>query len=298
MKHYRVLSCSSLGYRLFDEETSTVTVHPKRGRLTNAESILVGDLVRLDESGFVDYVEDRKNFLSRPRLANADIVLVLVSLKEPDFSSYLLDKFLTMTGFYSLKSAIVLTKADMLKKKELSLIQKRMEDYIKIGYPVYFISNSDRGKFDFPRLEGDLCGKCVALMGQTGVGKSSLINSLDPTLRRKIDDLRISMGRGRHTTKEVILLPYKGGFLFDTPGFSSLDLVKMKPEDLSVCFPGYAGYRTECFFNDCLHLPSTKGCLVKESIDKGILSEDSYRNYLKIYEEVKLNDVWKKKKES
>lgn len=287
----------SLGYRLYEEKTQTISLHQKRGRLKNASQILVGDLVTLDQDGFIDNVLERKNFLARPRLSNADAVLVLVSAKEPDFSSYLLDKFLTMVKFYSLKPVIVLTKCDMLKKKELSTLRKRMEDYQRLSFPVFFLSNKDRQAFDFPLLKEYLLHKCVALMGQTGVGKSSLINLIDPTLKRKIDDLRISLGRGRHTTKEVILLPYEGGFLFDTPGFSSLDLVKMKPADLAICFPGYEEYVKKCFFNDCLHLESTKGCMVKEEIRLGYLSMDSYRNYLKIYEEVKANDVWKKKKE-
>lgn len=297
MKRYRVLSSTSIGYRLFDDENRSVSIHKKRGNIKNASYILVGDFVTLDEDGFINNVDDRKNFLARPRLSNADIVLVLISLKEPDFNTYLLDKFLTMTKFYNLKSSIVLTKCDMVKNKELEKIKKRLEDYKKIGYSVYFVSNKDSEKFDFPNLLNDLKGKAVALMGQTGVGKSSLINSIDSDFKRKVDDLRISMGRGRHTTKEVILLPYSEGFMFDTPGFSSLDLEKMKPSDLAICFPGYDNYVKKCFFNDCLHLESTKGCQVQEEIKKGILSDDSYLNYLKIYEEVKANDIWKKKKE-
>lgn len=297
MKSYLVLSSTSTGYRLYQEEDGEITVHPKRGRLKNASFVLTGDRVLLDEKGFISEVLPRKNFLARPRLSNADVVLVLISSKEPDFSSYLLDKFLTMVNFYQLPSAIVLTKCDMLSDKEFLLIQQRMENYRKLGYEVFFISNKDDSRFDFPRLRTYLHSKCVALMGQTGVGKSSLINTMDASMRRKIDDLRISMGRGRHTTKEVVLLPYKDGFLFDTPGFSSLDLVRMKPKDLAICFPGFEDYVEKCHFNDCLHLESTKGCMVKEEVDKGILSLDSYHNYLKIYEEVKANDVWKKKKE-
>lgn len=297
MKSYRLLSSTSVGYRLYDMEDGSISLHKKRGIVNNASFLLVGDIVTLDKDGFIDNVLPRTNFLARPRLSNADIVLVLISLKEPDFNTYLLDKFLTMTNFYRLKSAIVLTKCDMLNKREKTTIEKRMEDYKRIGYSVYFVSNKEKDKYDFATLLEDLKGKSVALMGQTGVGKSSLINTIDSDFKRKIDDLRISMGRGRHTTKEVILLPYTNGFLFDTPGFSSLDLEKMKPSDLAICFPGYENYVEKCYFNDCLHLESTKGCVIKEEIEKGILSKDSYMNYLKIYEEVKANDVWKKKKD-
>jgi len=295
---YLVSSLSSLGYVLYDEERKDFSTHPKRGTVSfRKESILVGDEVVLDDRGEIDAVLPRRSLLKRPRLSNADLVLVLVSAKEPEFSSYLLDKFLSLVTFSSLPAAIGLTKSDLLSPKERMVLKERMAEYEKIGFPVFFLS-SVRKKDDLPILLPLLRGKKTALMGQTGVGKSTLLNRIDPDFLRKVDERGNLYGRGRHTTKEVILLPYLDGFLYDTPGFSELVLEEMKPVDLANSFPGYRKYFPACKFNDCLHGESTKGCAVLEAVKSGLLSLDSYRNYLKIMEEVKENDVWKKKLKS
>lgn len=294
---YIVLSGSSLGYRLYSTEDNRISLHPKRGKVFyQGQGILVGDEVEIDEDGFIVKILPRRNVLKRPHLANADSMLVLMSLKEPSFSSYLLDKYLTATAFASISSMIVLTKADLCSKEELEKIEERMRHYTAVGYQVYLVDAHKDKEYDLPLLKMDILGKKVALMGQTGVGKSSLINTLFPQLERKVDQKNVRIGRGRHTTKEVILLPYPGGFLFDTAGFSELDLADVRLKNLSVCFPGYEKYSQDCYFNDCLHLKETKGCKVREMVEKGILSQDSYQNYQKIYEEVKANDVWKKTK--
>ncbi len=294
-KIYLVLSTSSYGYQLYDYETKETSFHEHRRKISYQEKkIVIGDKVTLDTAGFIDHVEERKNYLPRPRLANADYVFVLVSLTQPDFSSYLLDKFLSLISFSSLKAGIVLTKYDLLKTSEKKKMKERMSWYEKLSYPVYFVNAKDSTKFDFPKLKADMEGKTVAFVGQTGVGKSTLMNAIDSNFSRKVDALYVNSGRGRHTTKEVILLPYQDGFLFDTPGFSALELTDIRSEDLAYCFPGYGSYIGKCRFHDCLHKEENLDCKVKE--DLGInLSMDSYANYLKIMEEVKENDKWKKK---
>lgn len=296
-KTYRVLGSGSLGYQLYDLETKEISSHPyRRGKLSyEAKKIIIGDYVFLDQDGLIADVQERTSFLQRPRLSNVDMIYVLISAKEPDFSSYLLDKFLSLITFSSLRSSIVITKADLLKQRERNALQKRMEMYGKIGFPVYFVDAHQEKEFDFPKLHASLSGKSAAFAGQTGVGKSSLLNTLDPEYRRKVDALYVNSGRGRHTTKEVALLPYQGGFLFDTPGFSDLELQEMKSDDLALSFPGYEPYYGTCFFKDCHHLEGAKGCKVIEAVESGKLSGDSYQNYVKLYQEVKVNDLWKKK---
>lgn len=296
MKSYLVLKCLSLGYELFDMEDRSITLHPSRKKVSFAgQNILIGDFVTIDKDGMIDSVLERKNYLTRPRLSNADLVLVFASVKKPEFSSYLLDKYLSLTNYLGLKSAIVLTKVDLLKPKEREKLHERMAFYERIGYAVYFVDALKSEKYDFEKLKKDITGLKVALMGQTGVGKSTLLNSLSPSLNRKVDSLQVVSGRGRHTTKEVVLLPYENGFVFDTPGFSELDLTQIKPKDLSVCFPGYMEASSHCKFNDCHHHHPIKECEVLRLVEKGYFSMDSYENYVKIYEEVKVNDLWKKK---
>ncbi len=293
---YRVLSSGSQGYSLFSFTDSSISIHKIRGKLVFKEgTLLVGDFVSLDDDGFICSLQERNALLKRPRLANPDWVLILVSAKEPAFSSYLLDKFLSLVNFSSVKSAICITKADLLTKTEIKKLRTRLSYYERLGYPVFFVDAHKKTSFDFPSLLEFITSKTVAFVGQTGVGKSSLLNSIDPDFRRKVDSLNIAYGRGRHTTKEVVLLPYNDGFLFDTAGFSDLKLTDMKPADLAVFFPGFESNYGNCKFKDCLHLPKTKGCEIIKSVEEDELSEDSYLNYVKINEEVKANDIWKKK---
>ncbi|MFA6829926.1 MAG: ribosome small subunit-dependent GTPase A [Bacilli bacterium] len=296
MKDLTVLSSTSLGFRLYDHETGEISLHPKRGKATfRKDGILIGDYVTLDKDGLIDNVLKRSNQLSRPRLSNADLVLILVSAKEPLFSSYLLDKFLTLTECSSMKSAIVITKCDLLTKKEKEVLIERLSYYQKEGFSYYLVDCHDETKYSYSTLKAAVLGKRVALMGQTGVGKSSLLNLLCPGFQRKVDSLDVEIGRGRHTTKEVIMLPYENGFLYDTPGFSELELTDITENELASFFPGFRGHFASCKFNDCQHLKETKGCEIVRCVENNDLSADSYYNYLKIREEVRKNNVWKKK---
>ena len=126
--------------------------------------------------------------------------------------------------------------------------------------------------------------KTIALMGQTGVGKSSLLNVLVPESKREIGEYSEFLGRGKHKTKEVVLIPYQNGFIADTPGFSSLELPFFK-EDLAKCFVGFENLYKECKFANCLHI-NERDCAVKEEVAKGIISKELYDNYLKISNEL------------
>ena len=245
------------------------------------EHICVGDNVDFDEDNFViTKIFDRKNEFIRPKCANIDLVLVTMSVVEPELSEELIYKFLTYVLMHNVEAKVVLTKVDVLK--DFSKIQRIKDDLAKIGIETFFVSKDDENSKE--NIQRIIKGKVVLFMGQTGVGKSSLINSIDPAFNRKIGEYSTALGRGKHQTKEVILLPHEDSFLADTPGFSSLDLMIYK-EDLAQYFPGYEKYYTQCYFSNCLH-QNEKQCKIKEEIENGHLSKEAHEIYKKLLVEL------------
>ena len=229
---------------------------------------VVGDRVELDET-----------YLKRPVIANLSQMLIVSSLVEPEFSYLLTFKYLTYANLHGIKAKIVLTKSDRYDDK--NKIQEIKEVFNKLDIDVYVISNKTKeGLEDIKKLFNN---EITCLIGQTGVGKSSLINSIDPEFNRNIGEYSEALGRGKHETKEVILLPYEGGFIADTPGFSSLDLELYK-EEIAQYFPGFSTRFTECYFSNCLHI-SEKKCKVKEAIELGEIPSIAYEAYLKLSNE-------------
>ena len=245
------------------------------------EHLLVGDNVEFDDELFViNKILERKNELIRPKIANVDLALIVMSVVEPELSEELIYKFLTYLSMNNIPASVVLTKVDALIDK--TNIERIRDDLKKIGIETYFVSKEDKSSQEV--IRNLVQNKVILFMGQTGVGKSSLINAIDPVFNRKIGEYSHALGRGKHQTKEVILLPFEGSFLADTPGFSSLDLNIYK-EDLAQYFPGYEKYYTRCYFSNCLH-QNEKQCKIKEEIEKGNLSKEAYQIYLKLLNEL------------
>ena len=281
MKEALILSTIGGVYKVYCEN-KILEVKPRGIFRHKKIKLLIGDKVLINEEELmIEDVLERNNSLFRPRIANIDLGVVVVSLMTPSFSSYLLDKFLTLLNMSNIKPLIVLTKEDLMEDKKR--IHEIVSNYALIG--VKAIPFSKRTKLGLEEIKEEVKGKVIAFMGQTGVGKSSLINVLDPNFERDIGEYSIALGRGKHQTKEVILLPYENGFIADTPGFSSLELPIFK-EDLSLFFPGFMELKEECKYTNCLHI-SEKECKVKEAIENGKLSKESYQNYLDIIKELK-----------
>ncbi|MBE6142718.1 MAG: ribosome small subunit-dependent GTPase A [Erysipelotrichaceae bacterium] len=281
MKEALILSTIGGVYKVYCEN-KILEVKPRGIFRHKKIKLLIGDKVLINEEELmIEDVLERNNSLFRPRIANIDLGVVVVSLMTPSFSSYLLDKFLTLLNMSNIKPLIVLTKEDLMEDK--NRIQEIVSNYALIG--IKAIPFSKRTKLGLEEIKEEVKGKVIAFMGQTGVGKSSLINVLDPNFERDIGEYSIALGRGKHQTKEVILLPYENGFIADTPGFSSLELPIFK-EDLSLFFPGFMELKEECKYTNCLHI-SEKECKVKEAIENGKLSKESYQNYLDIIKELK-----------
>lgn len=241
---------------------------------------IVGDVVDIsDKSYVISNVYERKSFLKRPPIANVDQMIIVESLKEPEFSYLLAFKYLTYANMNGIDAKIVLTKSDKDVKKEE--IEEIIAVFQKINIDVYVVSNKTLSGLDEVRkLFKD---HVTCLIGQSGVGKSSLINSIDKEFARRVGDYSYALGRGKHQTKEVILLPYEGGYIADTPGFSSLELDLYK-EDLAQFYPGFTEIYTNCYFSNCLHITENR-CAVKAIIESGEYPQIAYDCYLKLSEQ-------------
>ena len=277
----KVVSLVGGVYDVYTLDKQLVKVKPLRILKHKKIKILVGDEVEvslIDKT--LSEVYERKNSLIRPRISNIDLGIVVMSLVKPNYSSYLLDKFLTLLNLSKIKPLIVLTKIDLIEDR--SIIEKIKKQYDLLGVKV--IGFSKRTQEGLEDIKNEIKGKTIAFMGQTGVGKSSLINIIDPDFERKEGEYSTSLGRGKHQTKEVILLPYQEGFIGDTPGFSSLELDIFK-EDLASYFPLISSYYLECKYSNCLH-KNEPGCKIKELVNKGLLDPENYQNYLDMSDEL------------
>lgn len=237
-------------------------------------TLLVGDIVEFDElENYILSIKPRKNELKRPSVANVDKCIIVNSLKNPDFSSMLLDKMLTHIIMNNIEPIIVFTKYDLLSTDERLEIDSIIEYYKSIGIPSLI---NDRTS----ELKKVLSGCVVALTGQTGAGKSTLVNKLDSSLNLKTDEISFALGRGKHTTRHVELFKIDDFYIMDTPGFSSLDL---DIDTLNIRFAFNEFPNDECKFNDCKHINEI-GCRVKKLVEEGVILKTRYENYRKMVE--------------
>ena len=240
-------------------------------------SPLVGDIVEFDNKNkIIKKILPRKNELIRPPVANIDQAIILVSCKEPNFSSNLLDKMLVVIEFNNIKPIICFTKYDLLN--DTSEIDEIINYYKSIGYKVY-INNE---LLDIKKI---LKGKLSVLTGQTGVGKSSLLNSLKKDLNLATGEISKALGRGRHTTRHVELLQIEGGLVADTPGFSSLDFINMDKKDIKDNFVEFYENEDKCKYKDCIHIKED-GCYIKKLVNEGKIRNTRYDNYKKFIESI------------
>ena len=237
---------------------------------------VVGDLIELDEEkSVISEVYERASFLKRPTIANLDQMIIVHSLVEPEFSFDLIFKYLTYANINGISAKIILTKLDKADKK---LVEEIKAVFAKLGVETYFVSNKKGDGIN--EVKKIFTGHISCLLGQSGVGKSSLLNSIDNNFQRSVGEYSKALGRGKHKTKEVILIPYENGLIADTPGFSSLDLNLFK-EDLAQFFPGFNEKYTDCYYSNCLHITENK-CAVKDALNKGEIPQIAYDSYLKL----------------
>ena len=259
-----------------------------RGLFRNrGESPLVGDIVDYtwdgESDGYVMKIHPRKNELVRPPIANVDQAILVFSVKEPAFNTILLDRFLVVLESFHIEPIICLTKMDLLTDEELVAIQPYIEDYENIGYEVITTYKDDASLLE--RMQPMLKGKMTVLAGQSGVGKSTLLNTLIPQLNLKTGIISQSLGRGKHTTRHVELIEVCGGLLADTPGFSSFDFDTIEKEELTACFPEFLRISEGCKFRGCLHMKEPK-CAVKSALETGEIKDYRYEHYEQFLQEI------------
>lgn len=243
-------------------------------------SPLVGDMVEVDvNNNVITKIMPRKNELIRPPIANVDQGIILVSCLEPNFSSNLLDKMLVIIEYNNVKPIICFTKYDLLK--DTSEIDSIINYYKKIGYGVY-INN------ELLNIKKILKGRLSVLTGQTGVGKSSLLNKLKNELNLPTGEISKALGRGRHTTRHVELLKIEDGLVADTPGFSSLDFIGMNKKDIKDNFIEFYNNEDKCKYQDCVHVKED-GCYIKELVKNEKILKSRYENYVKFISQINVN---------
>ncbi len=290
MKKGLVLKITGGNYTIKDLETNEVIMAKASGKLRYVKvasdkiitvSPKAGDIVNY-ENNYIESVLERKNSLRRPDIANVDQVVLIFSCKEPDFSFNLLDNFILHIEKEHINIKIVITKIDLLTSDELIDLKNKLSYYESIGYNVFYTSSKINDGIDIlkPLFEN----KISVLSGQTGAGKSSLLNAIDPVYNQETNEISKALGRGKHTTRTTELLEYDNGYIADTPGFSSLDFFGFSLDDLKKGFVDFYKLSNGCKYSDCNHI-NEPDCNVKNNLDNILKSR--YDNYLKFYDEIK-----------
>ena len=253
---------------------------------------LCGDFVQFtppqdaDSEGTVDAILPRMNALQRPPLANLDCLFVIVSVCEPAPNALVIDRLTALAVHKQITPCIVVTKADLGDPEPIASVYRRA------GFRTFCVGRDETDDAD--NIRAVLQGHVSAFTGNTGVGKSTLLNTIDPALSLPTAQISRKLGRGRHTTRHVQLFPTCGGYVADTPGFSALDLENgefIRKDDLAFCFPEFAPYLTQCRFTSCAHT-CERGCRVLQAVADGEIPPSRHESYVALYNEAKQIKDW------
>lgn len=253
------------------------------GKLRKSVSPVVGDFVefeRFSNQNGIQKVLARKNVLVRPAIANVDQAIIVMSCRDPEFSTVLIDRLIFSICYAQIEPILCITKLDLTSVDDP--IHTHIARYIDSGYRVY---QSGKG-YANEEIITALKGKISVLTGQSGAGKSSLLNRIDPTFHLKTQMISKALGRGKHTTRHCELHEIAGGWVADTPGFSSFDFTSMNIQKLAACIPDFQAYVGQCKFRDCIHV-NEPSCAVLEAIDSEKIKKERHDHYLEIVEMIK-----------
>ena len=276
------------------DDGRTVTPCRGRGKLRHAKvTPLVGDRVEFtplsDGQGALEAVLPRKNQFHRPAVANIDQLVIIASQAIPVTDPFLIDRVAAIAEGNGCESVICINKCDLVSGEDLAAI------YQKAGFPTVQVSAETGEGLD--RLRELIAGKVSAFTGNSGVGKSSILNALEPGIALETSAVSQKLGRGRHTTRHVELIRLScGALVADTPGFSSFELDKgelCRKEELASRFREFAPYIGKCQFLDCAHVKE-KGCAVRAAVKAGEIPKSRHDSYVRLYEQAKLIPDWER----
>lgn len=282
MKKGRIIKLIGGIYTVLDANQNTYDLRPRGVFRHRNIQPKVGDFVAFNDDNITE-VYDRKNDLYRPMIANVDQVLLVNSAVHPDFSFLLLDKFLTLIESNSIVPIIIITKVDLMSEDELVALKAKLAYYEQFYTVIYF---SSKTKENLQKIIDISANKVNVLAGQTGAGKSTILNTIDPTLALNTNEISMALGRGKHTTRHVELIKFGQGFIADTPGFSSLEFQDMTTQQVKDYFVDFFELSHLCKFNQCTHIHEPK-CEIIKRVKEGKILQERYDDYLQIFQEVK-----------
>ena len=290
------------------EQTSRVIPSRIRGKFRLAEQdvtnpVAVGDRVTIrlepDDTGLITEIHERKNKLTRRAAgrrvglesviaANLDAAWVIQSIRQPKINPGFIDRFLVMAGSFEIPAGIVFNKKDLLRSGDRAVVGRLRDLYMDLGYPVLMTSTVTGEGVDV--FQDALHDRVSVVAGPSGVGKSSLLNTVEPGLGLRTSEVSQKTQKGRHTTTYAALYPLAGGgFVVDTPGIREFGLVDLEPDELSYYFVEFRPYLGECRFPNCVH-DHEPGCMVQAAMEAGEIDEGRYYSYLSLLDSLRLGE--------
>ena len=270
--------------------------------IKSTNPVTVGDVVDFEleensENGIIHKIHDRKNYIIRKSVnlskqthiiaANIDQVLLLVTLENPTTYTSFIDRFLATAEAYSIPAIIVFSKIDLYNKEMLAQKEKLEKVYRDIGYECIDVSANEN--ININKLKNIMKGKVNMFSGHSGVGKSTLINTIDPQLDLKTSEISSQHKQGQHTTTfaEMFSLPF-GGYIIDTPGIKGFGVVDFHKEEIGDFFPEIFALKHNCKFNNCMHI-NEPGCAINQAVENNKIAESRYMSYLQLLEDEQEN---------
>ena len=270
--------------------------------IKSTNPIAVGDYVDFEveknsdvETGVIHNICERKNYVLRKSVnlskqthilaSNIDVVFLIITISSPVTSTNFIDRFLLTSNAYSIKTILLFNKIDLLNKTELIILNKLTKIYSDIGYDCHEISAKNQVNLD--KVQSIMKDNVSMFGGHSGVGKSTLINSLQPNLNLRTKNISIQHSQGQHTTTNAELYDLDfGAKIIDTPGIRGFGIVDFEKSDIKNYFPEFYKLINQCKFNDCMHVNEPK-CIIKKFVEEGQIASSRYENYLQILEDDK-----------